>query len=269
MSNAILSRAGEIAVTLPGLAWRGYRRSFFETHSFSAGYRSSEILDKVALYNPNYYTNGALQQKFGILSYSFRSEHRDVVMYPLKGYQFTGLIQRNGLGAVGDVNQWILNLTYAYHQDLKKGYYLANFSSVYLSDPIKQPYSLFGALGYQRQIVRGYEIYVIEGPNFFVNKTTFKKKIFSTTRRWENMPLEQFKHVPFSIYLKSFLDVGYVQNYSYYEEKNINTRLSDKMLVGYGTGLDIVLPYDVVFRMEYTFTREGTQGFFFNLKKEF
>jgi hypothetical protein len=41
------------------------------------------------------------------------------------------------------------------------------------------------------------------------------------------------------------------------------------MLVGYGTGLDIVLPYDVVFRMEYTFTREGTQGFFFNLKKEF
>jgi hypothetical protein len=40
-------------------------------------------------------------------------------------------------------------------------------------------------------------------------------------------------------------------------------------LAGYGTGLDVVFPYDVVFRFEYTFTRENTQGFVFNIKKEF
>ena len=49
----------------------------------------------------------------------------------------------------------------------------------------------------------------------------------------------------------------------------INTKLSNHLLAGAGGGLDIVTVYDLVFRLEYTFTREGTHGFFFNLKKEF
>jgi outer membrane protein assembly factor BamA len=246
-----------------------YRKSFFDTHSISLNYESAQVSDTIVALNPNYYFAPLNQQQFGSLSYSFKSEHRDVVMYPLKGYQFTGFIEKNGFGFDGAVNLWVANATYAYHQDLKKGYYLSNFSSLFLSDPISQPYSLYGALGYQKQVVRGYEIYVIEGPKFFVNKTTFKKKIFARALRWESMPLEQFRYLPFAVYLKSFVDLGYVENYAYYQEKNINTLLSNKLLAGYGTGLDIIFPYDVVFRMEYTFTREGTQGFFFNLKKEF
>lgn len=245
-----------------------YRKSFYETHSFSVGYRSTKIADTVYRKNPNY-LSGDNQQNYTSLSYSFRSEHRDIVMYPLKGYQFSATLQRNGLGFDGKVNQWIANLTYAYHHDFRKGYYLSNFSSAYISDPTNQPYNLYGALGYQRQIVRGYEIYVIEGPKFFVNKTTFKKRIFHKVWRWENMPMEQFRHLPFAVYLKGFVDLGYVQNYPYYSENNKNTRLADTMLAGYGTGLDIVVPYDVVIRLEYTYTRQGAQGFFVNLKKEF
>jgi outer membrane protein assembly factor BamA len=245
-----------------------YRKNFFETHTLSAGYRSSQIKDTVSLLNENYFQSSDSQQ-YGTISYKFTSEHRDVVLYPLKGYQITALVQRNGLGFEGNVSQWIANVSYAHHFDLRKGFYLSNFSAVYWSDPNVQPYNLFGALGYQRQLVRGYEIYVIEGPHFFVNKTTFKKRIFSKTWRWEGSPLEQFKHLPFSIYWKSFADIGMVDNYPYYAERNVNTRLTNKLLVGYGTGLDVVLPYDVVFRFEYAFTQEGTRGFVFNVKKEF
>jgi outer membrane protein assembly factor BamA len=258
-----------LRVYMGGAVTYTYRKSFFETHSLSIAYRSAQVSDTIVTLNPNYYSAPANQQRFGAISYSFKSEHRDVVMYPLKGYQITGFIEKNGFGFDGGVNQWVANLTYAYHHDLKKGYYLSNFSSIYVSDPSVQPYSLYGALGYQKQITRGYEIYVIEGPKFFVNKTTFKKKIFSHAWRWESMPLEQFRYLPLSIYLKSFVDIGYVENYAYYQEKNINTRLSDTLLAGYGTGLDIIFPYDLVFRLEYAFTRAGTQGFFFNLKKEF
>lgn len=83
------------------------------------------------------------------------------------------------------------------------------------------------------------------------------------------MHMEQFRHVPLSIYLKAFADVGFIDNYPYYADRNLNTRLTDKLLAGYGTGFDVVFPYDVVFRFEYTFTRENTQGFVFNIKKEF
>ena len=69
--------------------------------------------------------------------------------------------------------------------------------------------------------------------------------------------------------MKSYVDWGYVQNYPLYEQLNINTGLSDRLLLGAGAGIDVVSLYDLVFRFEYTFTREGTKGFFFNVKKEF
>ena len=246
-----------------------FRKSFYETHSFGIDLRSSSVLDTIPLLNPNYYRNGSNSQYLAALSYSFNSEHRDVIQYPLKGYQFTGFISKSGLGIGDDVNQFEVNLTYARHIDLKKGFYLSNFTSAYLSTPTHQAYSNYSALGYRKLLVRGYEVYVIEGPNFFLNKTTLKKKILSRNWRIESMPLEQFRYFPIAIYLKTYLDLGYVENYPLYRQSEINTALSDRLLTGAGAGLDIVTVYDTVLRLEYTFTREGTRGFFFNIKKEF
>jgi hypothetical protein len=226
------------------------------------------VVDTVLVLNPNYYTNASTSQRFTSLSYSFNSEHRDVVAYPLKGYQFTFSISKSGFFSES-VNQFELNSTYAKHWPLKSKFYLSNLSAGYISTPSTQPYSFFSALGYRGQVVRGYEIYVIEGPQFLLNKTTLKKKIFQHAWRVEAMPLEQFRYFPLAIYLKGFTDLGYVTNYDYYSEQGLNTKLTGKMLVGAGVGIDIVTFYDAVFRIEYTFTREGTQGFFINLKKEF
>jgi outer membrane protein assembly factor BamA len=245
-----------------------FRKSFYESHSFSFGYTDNTVSDSIAFLNSNYYSEGGNNQKYAAITYSFNSEHRDVIAYPLKGYQVTAFIQQAGLG-FGDVNQWETNLTYAKYWDLKKNYYLSNFSSVYISTPNEQPYSMFSALGYRRQLVKGYEVYVIEGPKFFLNKTTFRKKIFSRTWDLNDMPLEQFRYFPLTIYLKSYVDLGYVENYPYYEARDLNTRLSDKLLAGAGAGIDVVTAYDAVLRFEYTFTREKTQGFFFHMKKEF
>lgn len=63
--------------------------------------------------------------------------------------------------------------------------------------------------------------------------------------------------------------MGYVQNFTRYQELSINNSLSNKFLIGAGGGLDVVTFYDTVLRFEYSFTREGTHGFFFNVKKEF
>jgi len=249
-----------------------YRKSFYETHSISFGYRSSSIADTIATLTEgtkvNYYKNGATRQQSAGVTYSFSSDHRDVIQYPLRGYQYTGSISYNGLGS-STVNLFELNITQARHWDLKRKYYLSNFTSAYLSNPSSQPYALYSALGYRKQLVRGYEIYVIEGPKFLLNKTTFKKRIFSQTWRWEEMPLEQFRHIPLAVYVKSYVDWGYVQNYPLYSQLDINTKLSDRLLLGAGAGIDVVSLYDLVFRFEYTFTREGTRGFFFNVKKEF
>jgi len=246
-----------------------FRRSFYETHLFSFNYQNNHVDDTVAYLNPNYYKDGALRQQFSSITYSFNSEHRDVIAYPLKGYRLTAFVQRTGLVLDSDVQQLEINLTYSKYLDLGHDYYLSNFTSLYFSTPQDQPYSFFSALGYRKQFVKGYEVYVIEGPKFFLNKTTVRKKIFSRTWQVDGMPFEQFRYFPLSIYLKGYFDLGYVENYPYYESRQLNTSLSDRMLIGTGAGLDFVTAYDAVIRMEYTFTREKTSGFFFHLKKEF
>lgn len=246
-----------------------YRRSFYETHSFSLEYRKSSVIDSLVQLNPGYYYDGATSQRFKAISYTFNSEHRDVVAYPMNGYQFTAYASKIGLGFGDDVDMAEVNVTYAVHKDLGRNFNISNFTSGYYSLPNKQPYSLYGALGYRRQFLRGYEVYVIEGPMFAMNKTTLKKRIFSKAWNLEAIPLEQFRYFPVSLYLKSYFDFGYVSNYQRYDDLQINTRLSDRWLAGTGLGLDLVLAYDNVFRFEYTFTREKTSGFFFHVKKEF
>jgi outer membrane protein assembly factor BamA len=258
-----------LKTSLAGSITYSFRRSFYETHGFTVEYQNARVADTIPILNPNYYKEGDRYQHLASVSYSFNSEHRDVIAYPMKGYQFGFFVSKTGLGLGMDVNLFETNATFAKHVDLGKGFNFANFSSVYLSTPNNQPYSVYSALGYRRQFLRGYEVYVIEGPQFFLNKSTIKKKIFSRAWTLEDMPLEQFSYVPVALYLKAYFDFGFVNTYDLYKEQNFNTRLSNRLLMGTGIGLDLVTMYDNVFRFEYTFTREGTNGFFFHVKKEF
>jgi hypothetical protein len=192
-----------------------------------------------------------------------------VVAYPLKGYQFLAGIKQIGLGIGEPVNQTILTASLAYHREMGKKFFFSNFTSGYLATPKNPPYALFFGQGYRRQFVRGYEIYVIEGPAYWLNKTTIKRRIFQHTYRMEAMPWEQFKLMPVALYLKAYADFGYTRNYNYYEGLNQNTQLSNRLLGGVGLGFDLVTSYDSVFRVEYTYNREGAHGFFFHIKKEF
>ncbi len=244
-----------------------YRNSFYETHALKIEYEDINVDDTIPKLNPNYLGSEQARQKFMRLSYHFFSEHRDVIAYPLKGYHVRLSAFRSGFGL--DVNKTEVIASYARFFDLKKNLYLSNYTYGYWSTPDDQPYNQYGIMGYRKEILRGYEIYVIEGPYFFLNKTTLKKRIFSRTYRWEKGPISQFRHIPLSIFIKTYTDIGYVNNYPYYEENDFNTRLSDKLLVGAGAGIDVVTAYDMVFRFEYTLNGEGKSGFFFNIKKEF
>lgn len=252
---------------LTGLSYT-FRKSFYQTHVFQFQHINSSASDSIVFFNPNFFGEKNEQQTYSVLRYLFNSDHRDVIAYPLKGFQFTAMVAKSGLG-YGNVNLWEINASYSRFADLGHNYYLSNYTSGYASSPNNQPYSLYGALGYKRLLVKGYEVYVIEGPLFFLNKTTMRKKIFSRTWEVNGLGIEQFQYFPLDIYLKSYLDIGYVENYPYYEQLNLNTRLSNRLLAGAGAGLDIVTAYDAVIRLEYTFTREKTQGFFLHMRKEF
>lgn len=244
-----------------------YRNSFYDVHSLKVEHRFSEINDTIALLNANYYGQEKLSQEYTTITYQYAHDHRDIVAYPLSGHYFHVSLTKTGLGGrEEDIDKTEGTLSYARFIDLKNGLYFSNYSHAYLSFPDDVPYGFYGAIGYKRLFVRGYEVYLIEGPNFFLNKTTLKKRIFSNIYRFESLPVEQFRRIPIDIYLKVYGDLGYVSNYPGYYN---NTRLTDKVLSGIGAGIDIVTFYDAVLRLEYSINRSGEKGLFFNVKKEF
>jgi outer membrane protein assembly factor BamA len=243
-----------------------YRNSFYATHALKIEYRNSSINDTIAALNPNYFGEGNKTQQYGIISYQFTADHRDYVGYPLRGYYFSTGVTKLGISNKDDVDKLDLNATFAGYISLQRNFFISNNTLGFWSTPDGLAYANYSALGYRKQFVRGYEIYLIEGPYYILNKTTLKKRIFNRTYNLSLMPLKQFRYVPLSIYLKTYADLGYVENYTGYTN---GVRLTNKLLTGIGAGIDIVASYDAVFRLEYTFNGEGERGFFFHIKKEF
>jgi len=242
------------------------RNSFYTRHFIEARYSYSNIADTIIALNPNYLgIEGNLQQYFS-LKYRFSHDMRDIVAYPLEGYKVEASVEKIGLGIFDDVDVTNFRANYAKYIKWPKGFYFSNYSSVYLSTPANQPYSVVKGLGFRNDAIRGYELYVIHGQHYFVNKTSLKKVLFSGMKEFHNFPVKQFTHFPYAIYLKTYFDMGYATNTNNYEG---NRFLADQLLYGGGFGLDIVTMYDVVIRLEYSFNSIGESGFFLHIESEF
>jgi len=257
--NIIRRRAyGGVAITR--------RNSFYNTHHFGLNFSNTWVGDTVVALNPNFFRGGGNQQRYFILGYSFTADHRDIIAYPLTGYQFKISALKKGLGIYDNVNYFRVSGSYTKYWEFNKRYFLSNYSSAYFSFPENQDYINSTGLGYGNEIVRGYELWVIEGKNYFLNKTTFKKELLSILKTINSMPIEQFQTFPLSIYLKTYFDFGYVNNLV---GRDQNNRLTNKLIWGTGIGLDFFTAYDLVVRTEFSINSEFKNGFFVHFKKEF
>ena len=246
-----------------------YRNSFYRTHSLRTGLARINISDTIFSLNPEYLSNGLNNQTFSTLSYRFVAEHRDVIAYPLRGYQVTAGFSAVGISPSEKTRYLNLNGSFAWHREVGNDLYLSLFSSLYINTRGNQPYAMISGIGYDRQYIRGFETYVIEGPVFTLNKVTMKKRIFSGNFVTKGLGFNQFSSLPLAVYLKAFSDFGYVYNYAFYKKANLNNQFSDKPLASAGVGIDFVTYFDSVVRLEYSFTSQSTSGLFLNIRKEF
>ncbi|MBX2945988.1 MAG: hypothetical protein KF725_09145 [Cyclobacteriaceae bacterium] len=248
-----------------------YRNSFYNHHRLGYVFRKTTITDSLYLRNPNYLGIENRVQQFDLLSYEFISDHRDVIAYPLNGYHLLFHLQKVGFALSNDLEKLDAWVSYARYIDLKKNFFFSNFTFAYWSNKTDIPYYNYGVMGYNRIFVRGYEVNVIEGPWYFLNKTTLKKRVFSRIYSMPGTSLKQFKYIPLAVYLKTYGDIGYTENYPAYLEATPrqNTSLSNRFIAGTGLGVDIVTSYDAVLRFEYTLNSQGSTGLYFHIKKEF
>nr|WP_229236104.1 BamA/TamA family outer membrane protein [Dyadobacter tibetensis] len=242
------------------------RNKFYSYHSLDFRWSTTTISDTIAALNPNYFKQEGTRQQYFQLTYSYSYDKRDNVQYPLRGQSGGLQISKIGLLPSDDVNTAYLYGAYRKYFALSPRWYANTGVKARLSFPKKQPYLQTSGLGFRNDLVRGYELYVVDGQDYALWKSEAKFKLFALQKKFDWIPIRQFNTIPLAVYINTFADAGYIKNH--YPELS-NTQLGNRWLTGAGTGLDIITFYNIVAKFTYSMNREKEGRFFFNLSRDF
>jgi len=237
------------------------RPKLFISQSFTLEYRANQVADTIAkVLNPDYYLKGNTRQQHFSAVYNLSFDYRDFRPYPLKGWRAYVDIRKNGLLPTDDLQIFRAFVGWDQYFSLNKWLSLELIGKLRTSLPrSKPPQSNNQALGYGSNLVRGYDYYVVDGLDFGVLRTSWHLQILDRQFNLGRlMPAKAYRKLPIKVYLALNNDLGYA-NDPHYAATN---PLSNRLLYGYGPGLDLLLYYDKSIRFEWTWNDLGEGGFF-------
>lgn len=242
------------------------REKIYTTHFLNLEYDNTWVSQDIVELNPNYFLNAATSQEYFSLNYTFQSDHRDFISYPLKGYKTSLGVHKIGLGIFDDVDILTVEGEYSYFLPLSNKFYLSFKGKGKGTIYGEQPFNIERAMGYSQDFVRGYEYYVINGQHYLLNRNAIRFKAFSHTYKdLKFIPIKSFNTIPISLFFKVFIDNGFVWDHA---GNDVNP-LANQYLRGYGAGIDLVTYYDMVFRLEYSINKNNESDFFLHFVKAF
>ncbi|MGB0881669.1 MAG: BamA/TamA family outer membrane protein [Vicingaceae bacterium] len=234
------------------------RPKLYTKHNFNLDYTDVSVADSVVFFNENYLLDSKNRMQFFSLKYSFKRDRRNVKNYPTIGSYFDFKLKKHGLGLTSSLNSLYLTSHLKKFWELSNRLYFA--SSIKTKVTIKDsPYYLLNGFAFGNDLVRGYELYVVNGEHFGLSKmqlryALLKNKVFNVSA----IKFEKFNKIPLAIYLGSYFDAGYADLKNEARQNN----LSNSLLYGGGVSLDFVSYYDMVLRVEYSINRENEKGLF-------
>lgn len=246
-----------------GFAQATHRKNIYTTHTFNGGYKKIILSDSVLLLNPAYAFDQHKTNAYFFLDYMLKFDYRDYKHYALKGFYFDLIATKQGLGILNnwESGSFWLQSNFRKFFELGERWHFASGITGKYSLIQNQPFYYQTGLGDMRDLVRGYEKYMVLGHHFALLKNNLKFTLLPTMKTDIRLiPMEQFSKIHLAIYTNLYADVGYVFN-PYRPDLN---PLSDKLLLGGGIGFDFVTYYDKVFRVEFSINREGEFGVFFH-----
>ncbi|MDO8368387.1 MAG: BamA/TamA family outer membrane protein [Saprospiraceae bacterium] len=237
------------------------RPKLFKSQSFTLEYRDNLVDDTIAhALNPDYYLDRKTRQRHFSAVYSLTYDYRDIRPYPLKGWRAILDIRKNGLLTSDDLQIFRAFAEFDQYFSFNKWLSLELVGKIRSSLPRrKPPQSNNQALGYGGNLVRGYDYYVVDGLDFGLLRTSWHLRLFEGQfRLGKLMPIKAYRKLPIKVYLAFNNDLGWA-NDPHYAATN---PLSNRLLYGYGPGLDFVVYYDKSIRCEWTWNDLGEGGFF-------
>ena len=241
------------------------RVGLYHYHSTDFRYTRNTIADTVAQLNPDYFLNGRTRQQYTSISYGYRYDRRDNVAYPLRGMVVTANASLAGLLPGDNFHFADASASVTRYWPLGGKFYAAGSLRGRSTWPQRQPYFNLRGLGSGNDIVRGYELYVIDGQRTAVWRNSLRYQLFNTRKQLNWLHIRQFNTLPIAAYITAFADAGYVSSTV---AEQYQSKLANRPLAGTGMSFDLVTYYNLVMRFSGTVNAQGRTGFFFNLAQE-
>ncbi len=244
------------------------RNRFYSRHNMTIGYHDQWVGDTVVSLNPNYFGGALSSIQFFKLGYSYTYDVRNIAFYPTKGHMLQAGVEKEGLGLLGPLDVWKLYGNASKYFSLSKrwstGHYLSGFGTL-PRDTV--PYFTYGGLGYRNDLLRGFDLKVINSTSYLIMKNELRFMVFSFTRKYDKIvPIKQFQTIPASLFVKAFIDVG--TSHDPYTAA-LNPEFANNGIWAWGLGLDLATFYDLVFRLEYSRISNNENNLFLNLHAAF
>jgi len=249
----------------PRLAYRPQRKLF---HAFRLEFHRNSVDPFVRdSLNENYFLNDRTSIKFFYAEYDIQYDERDYSLLPNQGYLAFGNIKKEGFGIFNEFNNLSISAGLENYTKLGKGFVLANRIKGKTNITRQQiSFANNTGLGWSEEdAVTGYELYVMDGTDFFISTNSLRTKLIEydlSAPRW--LP-RQFEKINFQFFLRFNYDFAYVNERDYTDTNTLN----NKWFSGYGPAIDMILFNNFLFSFEYSFNDLGEQGFFIHSKNAF
>ncbi len=229
-----------------------YRPKTYATHQLQVIYQYWGTSDSIAKhYNPNLLGSAKTKLSFYSVRYGLDLDTRNLRVYATEGYAISGNLQKDGILPRDEINRITLSLGVERYWSLGYNTFIDTKNKIQINHYFDSriPYLTNRGLGYERDYLRGYEYYVVDGQNFGYSKVNFKYLLFEKNiNLGRYMPITKLRTMPVRLFWGIHSDLGYVQN-QVSEASNI---LQNKLLYGFGSGINILLYHNKLIQIEWS-----------------
>lgn len=238
------------------------RKNAFTFHSFRVQYfhgNTDSVISETL--NRDYFLNGRDELSFFRFEYDFIINKLLYPLYPESGYRWRLNFKKDGFGESKEMNLTQLSAEFdKYWKFFSDFIFTVRLKAKGNLQRNRVPYFFNQGLGYENNEITGYQLYVVDGTDYFYSKNALKFRVFKKNFHFDRWVPQKF--VPFStqVFLRFNVDGGYVHEPFFYEENH----LANTFLFGYGPGLDMVFFHNMVLSCDFSLNKQGEAGFFFS-----
>lgn len=227
-------------------------------------YETASIEREVIENNQSYWGGDELYKDIISLKYNFIYDQRDNKQYPLEGYLIS--YQLNGSSdSEFEIMYCQLKTDIQLFDKIAKRVYFSGRIQAGASAKNKMAYIFDRAIGYGDVSMRGFEYYVADGQHYITLSPSLIYNLMPPAgfiiKPLRSLP--KFSRIHAAVYTKCYFDIGY----ALHKYASVQNEMSNRLLMSWGLGIDLVAYYDITLSLDYSFNNFGKHGLFLAFKR--